>query len=372
MEPKTAGLYIHVPFCKTKCPYCDFYSITDLSLIPSWLDALCKEIDLYQDIFSEFGSLFIGGGTPSLLDGNTLDHLIKTIRAHWSFDSNIESTIELNPDDVTGEKLRLYRTLGINRLSLGIQSFNDSELIFLKRRHTSEGARKALRLIRKAGFKNFSLDLIYGLPGQTEAGWLTTLKYALSYEPTHLSCYQLTVEKNTPFGLLKAEGTLTPLNEKTEEMLFLTTSQFLEAQGFIHYEISNFARSDNYICRHNMKYWRHIPYLGLGPGAHSFSNGQRWWNYRSLEQYCVSFTEGANPVEDLEILTPEQVRLEMIYLGLRTKEGVSLSRVEDTILASTAFADMKKGGLIKVDKGRIVPTRKGFLMADRLPLILSD
>ncbi len=366
----SAGLYIHVPFCKTKCPYCDFYSITDLSLIPQWLGALRKEMAFYQESFSQFDSLFIGGGTPSLLDENTLSTLIALVRACRPLTPDSEITIEANPDDITERKVVFFRSLGINRLSLGVQSFNDEELSFLRRRHTSDGARRALESIR-SGFDNFGIDLIYGLKGQTDKQWLETLEEALSFQPTHLSCYQLTVEPHTPFGLMMAQGDLAPLTEAREERLFLATSRFLEKQGFIHYEVSNFARTEDHFCRHNMKYWNRSPYLGLGPSAHSFTNGRRWWNYGSFHQYCASLTDGARPVEDCETLSPDQVRLENLSLGFRTKWGVDLSELGMDTVNSPTILQLEKKGLIKVRNGRVVPTRKGFLMADRLPLMFS-
>jgi oxygen-independent coproporphyrinogen-3 oxidase len=370
MMNEGAGLYVHVPFCETKCPYCDFYSVTDLSLVSRWLGALQTEMAIYRKNLPGFDSLFIGGGTPSLLDETSLGIMLASIRTHWSLSLNSEITIEANPDDITEGRVAFYRSLGINRLSLGVQSFDEQELSFLRRRHTARGARAALESVR-ASFDNFSIDLIYGLPGQTEKKWLRNLEEALRFQPPHLSCYQLTVESRTPFGRMRERGDLKSLTEAWEERFFLVTSRFLEERGYAHYEISNFAKTEERECRHNLKYWDHTPYLGLGPAAHSFDNGQRWWNYRSIEKYSESLTRGKIPLEGLEALSPEQIRLERLSLGFRTKYGVSVSDLGDNTLASSNLTKLREEGLVRIRDGRVIPTTKGFLVADWLPLLFS-
>ena len=374
MAPETSlpGLYIHIPFCKTKCPYCDFYSITDTGIVDRWLDALEREMSGYKSLHSRFDSIYLGGGTPSILGEAALEQLMEAIRNHWSQDPGEEVTLEANPDDITREKLLHYRSLGINRLSLGIQSFNDSELRFLKRRHTAAGALKAIDLVRSCGFDNFGVDLMYGLKGQTSRSWMGTLARAVDYDPSHLSCYQLTIESRTPFGLLREKGSLRTLKEATERRFFLDTSHFLADHGFIHYEISNFARTEKFISRHNSKYWTHAPYLGLGPGAHSFHGGKRWWNHRSVEGYCGSLEKGIMPVDGYEILTPEQTRLESLYFGFRTTQGITAKDLGPENRISRTLEDLARSRLINVRDGRITPTLEGFLVADRLPLMFSD
>jgi oxygen-independent coproporphyrinogen III oxidase len=371
-EKRLPGLYIHVPFCKTKCPYCDFYSVTDLSCVAGWLDALEKEMDAYRDVFSSFDSLYLGGGTPSLLDAETVGRLMAAVKDRWRLAPDAEITLEMNPDDVTGEKLLALRMLGINRLSLGVQSFEDSELSFLKRRHTSAGAHTALELVRSSEPDNFGIDLMYGLKGQRIDTWLKTLERAVSYGPAHLSCYQLTVEKHTPFGKLREAGTLRPLTERTGRKFFLETSRFLERLGFIHYEISNFARTEGLMSRHNRKYWDHTPYLGLGPAAHSFAGKRRWWNHRSVEEYCACLAGGTKPVQGFETLTPEQERLERLYLGLRTREGFSLSDLGPYGPSSKTLLHLQESHLISIVGERVIPTTEGFLVSDRLPLLLWE
>ena len=365
------GLYIHIPFCKTKCSYCGFYSVTDLSLVPRWIEAIRQETAIYGGIFPAFDSLFLGGGTPSCLEARQLEGLVEGIFGVFPFVDGAEVTCEINPDDVTNETMPLVRSLGVNRLSIGVQSFNDGELTLLKRRHSAFRALRAVEYGRAAGLTNISLDLIYGFPGHNVAAWRQTLETALSLEPTHLSCYQMTFEAGTPLEGLRRDGILKPIDEDEERNLFLFTSRFLEGHRFQHYEVSNFARIKRFRCRHNMKYWNHTPYLGLGPGAHSFLDGRRWWNVRSVERYCSMIEEGRRPVEASEDLTAEQVHLERLFLGLRTKDGVPLDAAPSDPTFLRSLDGLVGQGLVKIRNNAIVPTRKGLLFADRLPLMLS-
>ncbi|OPY71695.1 MAG: Oxygen-independent coproporphyrinogen-III oxidase 1 [Syntrophorhabdus sp. PtaU1.Bin002] len=366
---ETPGLYIHVPFCKTKCPYCDFYSVTDLSIKDAWLHALQIEMDLYRYDFGTFETLYIGGGTPTVLSDDDLGNLFDALHARFTFSADAEITIEANPDDITKDRLIFLRSLGANRLSVGVQSFEEDELRFLKRRHAAAGAERALSLVTEAGFTNFGIDLMYGLPGQTDERWLKTLRKALAFEPTHLSCYELTLEETTVLGKMKMAGQFASLTEEEGQRFFLLTSRFLQEHGFVHYEISNFARGDEYCSRHNRKYWRHAPYLGLGPGAHSFQDGVRWWSYRSVEQYCTALEGDLKPVGESETLSSEQLRLERLFLGLRTREGVTMHDAFGEFSSEPLLSQIKKSGLVTTRDNRIVPTVKGFLVADRLPLM---
>ena len=366
------GLYIHVPFCRTKCPYCDFYSITDETLISAYLAALDLEARLYRDQFPAFDSLYLGGGTPTLLDGAQLGALVDNLRRHFHFAADTEFTIEANPDDLTAEKLRLFKDLGVNRVSLGVQSLNDAELRFLGRRHTARQARRALELAREAGFGNLSVDLIYGLPGQQEETWIRTLEQVLEFSPEHLSCYQLTLAPDTPLGRRAARGELKPLGEEAERAFFLLTARFLADRGFIQYEVSNFAREKRCFCRHNLKYWRHAPYLGLGPGAHSFNGSRRWWNFSSVQQYCSSLDAGKAPVAGAETLTPSQLRLESLYLGFRSLDGVDLDLIRRHPRWQAILAELSRAGLVKVADGRVTATLQGIAVADGLPLRFAE
>jgi len=364
-----AGLYVHVPFCKTKCPYCDFYSVTDLAMMEEWLTALLKEMELYKDTFNTFDTLYVGGGTPTILNDTAMISLLEGIRNRFNFADDTEITIEANPDDITPEKLALLKSLGVNRLSIGVQSFNDEELTLLKRRHSLKGTEDALHWVNEAGFTNVGIDLIYGLPGQTGEGWIATLQKALTFHPTHLSCYQLTFEKTTPFGKMLEKGNLQSCNEEQGRKFFLTTSKFLEENGFVHYEISNFSKGNEFRSRHNCKYWRHFPYLGLGPGAHSFQGGVRWWNCKSVKDYCDKLKKGSRPIVGSEALSAEQLRLEKLFLGLRTCDGVTLDIAFPESPYNELLHNIKKTRLVSVRDNRLIPTKKGFLMADRLPLL---
>lgn len=368
-QDETPGLYVHVPFCKTKCPYCDFYSVTDTTLAESWLCAIREEMSLYRDNFGTFGTLYIGGGTPTVLGYKELKTLLNDLQKHFKFTGDAEITVEANPDDITTRKLNLLKSLGVNRLSIGVQSFDDEELRFLKRRHTAIGVAKAFDLIRSSGFSNVGIDLMYGLPGQTLESWVSTLQKALAFHPTHLSCYQLTIEKTTPFGKMLVDGSLQGCAEEQGRKFFLLTSKFLEKKGFVHYEISNFAQGERYRSRHNCKYWKHVQYLGLGPGAHSFQNGVRWWNFRSIEEYCNNLQKGLRPVGGSETLTSEQMHLEKLFLGFRTRDGVALKDAFPESPPNGILERIIKSRLVSVRGNRLIPTKKGFLMAERLPLL---
>jgi putative oxygen-independent coproporphyrinogen III oxidase len=366
------GLYVHVPFCQSKCPYCDFYSVTSIQLISTYLKALEQEARLYRGQFSAFDTLYLGGGTPSLLTGAQLAGLARRVRRHFSFVAETEFTLEANPDDISREKLRLWRDLGVNRLSLGAQSFNEAELAFLKRRHTVAQTRAALALIRAAGFKNLGLDLIYGLPGQTPDAWLRTLEQALAWAPEHLSCYQLTLAPGTPLSRRAARGRVALPDEEAQRTLFLLTCEFLEERGYLQYEVANFARGEEYRCRHNLKYWRRLPYLGLGPAAHSFQGGRRWWNHRGLAGYAAALAAGRAPRAGREVLTPAQDRLETLYLGFRTREGVGLEVIQAQSGWGRVLSRLEAAGLLRVASGRVAATPRGLVVADRLPLLFVD
>lgn len=364
------GLYIHVPFCRSKCPYCGFYSIASASLIPRWVNALKKEVVYYKDRSERFDSLYLGGGTPTWLDTKTLSDIMGHVLCFFDFMPDSEITIEANPSDLSPEKTRALKDMGFNRISLGVQSFCDRTLSFLGRTHSSREAQEAMKDLKASGFHNISLDLIYGFEGQSLTDWIATLDKAISFGPGHLSCYQLTLEEKTPFFRLKDKGLYQPLDEGVEGSFFLTTSKVLEDNGYRHYEISSFAKDDSFLSRHNFKYWRHVPYLGLGPSAHSFDGSRRWWNVRSVRRYCEAIEGGASPVEGYECLSYEQLAFEKVILGLRTKNGLDEKSISHDHRSLGLISQLRDSGFIVTDNGRIVPTRKGFLMADYLACIL--
>mgnify|MGYP005842909421 FL=1 len=368
------GLYVHVPFCRSKCTYCDFYSITRPAAMAAWLTALAAEIALVQgqDWSQPFDTLYLGGGTPSLLPAEVVSAVFDLLRQSFPLTADAEITLEANPDDVTPAKLHLWQQLGVNRLSLGVQSLDDAELRWLGRRHNAAQARRALELAREAGFVNLSVDLIDALPGQTQAGWLATLEGILAYQPEHLSCYQLTLEKNTPLGKSLARGEFQPASAEDQRAFFLLTSEHLEARGYLHYEVSNFARGEHYVARHNSKYWQHAPYLGLGPAAHSFDGRRRRWNVSSVAACGRLLQEGRAPLAGAEVLNDAQLHLETLALGLRTRQGVALAAFEQSPQAKRLVSEFCAAGLLEVDQEWVRPTPAGLVVADSLAWFLSD
>ena len=372
-DPKPAGLYVHIPFCKTKCPYCDFYSVVDQKQhVKRFARALTKEMSSQPEGFSEFDSLYFGGGTPSFLEDEEFANIFAALRRHFSFLDNTEITVEVNPDDITADKLRNYKDFGVNRVSIGVQSFSEKDLLFLGRRHSAKKSREAISLIREAGFKNFGIDLMNGLPGQTLKRWEVTLKEAVSFAPAHISCYQLTIAERTAFGKMFSSGNLRLPSEKRQRDVFLCTSKLLTENGYVHYEVSNFARGTRYRSRHNMKYWDHTPYLGLGPAAHSFIGNRRWWNSTNLSKYFSAVERKRSTIEGVESLSPEQLNLETLLLGLRTYKGVQLKDIEAIPLDKAQLQKLIRDGKLKMDRGRLIPTIHGYLIADRMPILLTS
>jgi oxygen-independent coproporphyrinogen-3 oxidase len=372
---KLPGLYIHIPFCFSKCDYCDFYSLTSISAVPDFLKALSKEMEMYPNQFSPFDTVYIGGGTPSLLSPQQLENILTSVRENFDLILDTEITVETNPADLDRCLLESMRETGINRINIGVQSFDEKVLSLLGRRHSVKQAISAIEASRKAGFQNIGLDLIYGVPEQDMNSWLDTLKQAVAFSPEHLSCYQLTLGTKTPLGIRCKAGEFCMPGEESQYDFFIKTSEFLEDAGHVHYEVSNFARGTKYVSRHNQKYWDHSPYLGLGPSAHSFRDNQRWWNHRSVDQYITSINAGNLPVEETETLTMEQLRLEALYLGLRTRNGVSLhdfkNRYQYDLLAEKKemLDKLREEGLVSIRDGRLYPTQTGLAVADSLALI---
>jgi oxygen-independent coproporphyrinogen-3 oxidase len=375
MDLKNPGLYIHIPFCLSKCHYCDFYSLTSISAVPDFLDALSKEMEMYRNRFNPFDTVYIGGGTPSLLSTQQLESILISLQKNFDLISSPEISVETNPADLDQSSLDSIREIGINRINIGVQSFNEKILNFLGRRHSLKQAFSAVEASRKAGFHNIGLDLIYGVPAQDIESWLGTLKQAVTFSPEHISCYQLTLESKTPLGIRCQAGEFSLPGEELQYEFFMKTSEFLEDVGYIHYEVSNFARGTEYTSRHNQKYWDHSPYLGLGPSAHSFQSNRRWWNHHSLDRYLAAINAGNLPIEETEILTMEQLRLEALYLGLRTKKGVCLQDLEnryhyDLFTEKKEILDkLREEGFISIQDGYLYPTQTGLAVADSLSLI---
>jgi oxygen-independent coproporphyrinogen III oxidase len=369
------GLYIHVPFCEIKCGYCNFYSVTTLSHIPDYTKALLEELSLSKYNFSYFDTIYIGGGTPSVLSPTAFSEILQQARNTFMIAADAEITVEVNPADARLDFFTSLRQMGVNRLNIGIQSFDASILRFLDRRHTPQQAIQAVETARTAEFDNIGFDFIFGIPGQSASSWKAALTRALSFQPEHLSCYQLSLETGTPLGQRYEDGEFMLPGEDEQVDLFMMTSEILEDAGYLHYEVSNYARGETFRSRHNQKYWRHTPYLGVGPAAHSFSEDRRWWNHRSLKQYLFELGEGRLPVEDSERLTPVQQRLEACFLGLRTKEGIPFQlfaeqRSNHPADKERVLNDLVRAGLIVIEDDYLKPTRRGLAVADRLALML--
>jgi len=370
------GLYLHIPFCSAICPYCDFAVLTGgPERRRKFTDHLLSEISLWSPDRSRFDSIdtiYFGGGTPSALTPDDIARILDAARQNLSIHEDAWVFFEANPEDVTPESVREWRDLGVRFLSLGIQSFDADALKFLGRRHTPEQARRSVEIARAAGFDTISIDLIYGLQNQPFETWRRTLEQAVALQPDHLSCYQLTIHEGTPFGFRLERGEMTELPEEPQGELFLFTHEFLRDHGLPGYEVSNFARSPEHRSRHNRKYWHHVPYLGLGPSAHSFSGSRRWWNERKLGPYEMRIDSGERPIADGEELTRQDLALEALMLGLRTTDGIDLDsfrelygvdlRKRNEPLVERLVGD----GLLKIEGGALRPTLAGLAVADSL------
>jgi len=367
-----SGIYIHIPFCIRKCCYCDFYSITDLSIKKMFIDALLGEMRMTPEYNFQFDTVYIGGGTPSLLDTEDIYRIINSAYQCFNILSDAEITIEVNPGAVKFEQMKDYCAMGINRINIGVQSFQDKYLRFLTRIHSGEAAHQAIQNAQKAGFDNIGTDLIYGIPGQSEKSWLSDLQTALKYNLSHLSCYMLTYESGTPLDNERKNGSIRAMSENSVAHFFEITIEFLEEHGYIQYEISNFARSSLEMSRHNRKYWSFIPYLGLGPSAHSFISPVRYWNYRSVKEYIHTLQDGKLPIEGEEILTREQQIMEAIFLGLRKREGIDLREFHKRFgisfysLFGKITKELEEEGFIKTDQDCCMLSRKGMLFLDSI------
>lgn len=326
------GIYIHIPFCEHKCGYCDFYSVTDQALRRNFITALLSEIGMVSaqlDDAQLFDTIYFGGGTPSLLETGELDLIFNAIHRHFSLADDTEITLEANPNSLSEPMLKSYNSLGINRLSLGVQSFLDRDLHFLCRIHSAQEAKSSIHSIRKAHHGALSIDLIFALPNQTLWDWDFNLLTALSFKPEHISAYNLSLEKGTPFHTRVLNGEMILKTEEDELTFYSTTIDALKAGGYIPYEISNYARSPHYFSRHNYKYWNHTNYLGFGPSAHSFWKRERRANVRSVQKYVSMIRSARLPLDFTEYIDDRTLEFESIFLGLRTYAGLNLQRYEE-------------------------------------------
>lgn len=358
-------LYLHIPFCVRKCIYCDFLSVPyEESLAISYTTALCKELHLKKHLAGTLKTLFIGGGTPSTMPETCFSQIFSCIGEHYALSSAAEITIEVNPGTITKAKVAALLSLGVNRVSLGIQSFQDSELKTLGRIHTADEAVRSAEMVASAGIENFSFDLIYGIPGQSIETWKGSLNRAVSLNPKHISAYELTPEKGTALNTFLESGILNLPGEDLVLDMYDLGIDYLKSAGFAHYEISNYALP-GFHCIHNLNYWNRGEYLAAGAGAHSFLRGFRAMNTADINEYIEKLGSGITPeIESVEISGDEALR-EFIFLGLRKTEGIRLADADKLGLKLAEAADeMAREGMIENDGSLVRLTRKGLPVAN--------
>jgi len=367
-----AGIYIHIPFCRKICGYCDFYRTTNVEMIARYVKALLIETDMRKPYLQgqQVETIYFGGGTPSLIDAATLKSIIAAQRAANQFAPEVEITIELNPDDISAGYMSQLKKAGFNRVSIGVQSWSDKKLKMLNRRHDSEQAMAAVNLAAAAGFTDISIDLIYGLPGLTGEEWEQTLDKTFALPVTHLSAYHLTIEEGTPFGKMKKEGLISETDEEDSGNQLLILMEKAEKKGFIHYEISNFGLP-GYFSKHNTGYWKQMPYLGLGPSAHSFNGDTRQWNISDVAKYCSSLEKNQLLFESEELDNRTKLN-EYILTSLRTMWGIDLLYVEQMFekegydYITNLSGKYINYGLMRREKNSLILTNQGMMISDNI------
>jgi oxygen-independent coproporphyrinogen-3 oxidase len=368
------AIYIHIPFCDHKCIYCDFYSITKTENVNEFIKAIKVEILNSKKYFenSEVSSIFFGGGTPSLLTPKQIDEILTTIITICKISQTAEITLETNPGTVDLEKLKNFKSVGINRLSVGVQSFDDEELRFLTRIHDKKLAITTIENGSKAGFENINLDLIFNLPKQTRAIWNSNLKTAISLPITHISAYSLILERGTILNKMVLDNKISMNEDDYDASLYESTIEFMTQNKFNQYEVSNFCK-DGFECKHNLAYWQHKNYIGLGPSAHSFFNNKRWWNFSGVKQYVKKIEEFGNAIRGEEIVTPNQLQEEFIMLALRSN-GINVSQLKNIhgnewlIQNQSYINELKQNKYLVEDESFIKFTSKGYLLCDEILL----
>lgn len=369
-----AGIYIHIPFCKSRCIYCGFYSTTLLDLRKKYINAVCREMELRKNYIREpFSTIYLGGGTPSLLDEAELTKLFLYINNVYDVDRNAEITMECNPDDITPKFTNMLSHLPINRVSMGAQTFADSRLRLLHRRHNSDEVKHAVKLLREAGIKNISIDLMFGFPDESLSQWKEDISAALALNVEHISAYSLMYEEDTPLWKMLDTGKVKEIDEELSLTMFKELVCQLTDAGYEHYEISNFARP-GYRSRHNSSYWHQVPYIGLGAAAHSFDLNSRQWNVADLKLYIEEINNGIIPMEREE-LDNDTTFNDIITTALRTSDGIDLNALETRLgkryrntLISAACKHLEQG-LLEIRHDRLRLTAEGIFISD---MVMSD
>ena len=357
-----SGIYAHIPFCKSRCIYCGFYSTTLLSLQDEYVDAMLHELDNRRDYIADepVTTIYIGGGTPSMLSEHNLSRLCNSLKK-FAGNSLEEFTVECNPDDVTPELASLLYSLGVNRVSMGAQTFSNERLAFIHRRHKAYQVEEAVNNLRNAGITNISIDLMFGFPDETAENWKCDIEQVLSLGVQHISAYSLMYEEGTPLYKLLENGNIKEISEETSLEMYETLINLLTAAGYEHYEISNFALP-GYRSKHNSSYWKRIPYLGIGAAAHSYNLTSRQWNVSDVKLYIKE----DNIVEDCELLDRTEQFNDIVTTALRTSDGIglgSLSESDREYILKASAKSIEQGNLI-IENNHLHLTRKGLFISD--------
>lgn len=372
--PSSAGLYVHIPFCASRCVYCGFYSTTSLSLRQRYVDALCREMRMLT-FKPKISTIYLGGGTPSQLTHEELNRLFTYIYNVYDVAPDAEVTMECNPDDIHAG---MFNGLPVNRVSMGAQTFSDARLRFLRRRHTAKEVDRAVDTLRHDGIGNISIDLMFGFPDETLDDWKRDVAHAISLLPEHVSAYGLMFEEGTPLYRMLEEGKVKEIDEELSLRMYSELVDTLGAAGYEHYEISNFARFDGervskWRSRHNSSYWHDIPYIGIGAGAHSYYQATRHWNPDNMIMYMDAIEHGRLPYEEEKIDSDTHYD-DIVMTALRTREGICLDRLDSShrafLLANAkAFVD---SGLLALENGHLRLTREGINVSNRIMSDLMD
>lgn len=365
---KPFSLYVHVPYCSKRCGYCDFNTYTPSELdredqIESWLNSAVKEIELARRVLKEeltIDTIFFGGGTPSLLDSNTVDNFIQSVKSNFKLKPGLEITIEANPDSITEEKSQRWLNSGINRVSIGMQSSTKEVLRKLDRTHNPDNVSHSVDILKKSGFDNFSLDLIYGTPGESLIDWENSLKDAIALNPPHISAYSLVIEPGTKMGAQLNRGEISQVNDDEAADKYQLADEMLNKNNYSWYEISNWAKKDKE-CKHNLNYWLGNNWWGIGPGAHSHVNGVRWWNHKLPKVWRELLEKQNSPALAREVLSEDQIKSEQIMLLSRLRTGLGNQELDEN-----RIENLIANQLATLDANKIVLTLKGRLLADEV------
>lgn len=375
---KETAIYIHIPFCDHKCIYCDFYSIISFDNLKPYLISLKKEINFFAEKFSsdrKIISIFFGGGTPSLMDAKYISEIIDEINKSYNVAPEAEVTLEANPGTISLNKLESFLNVGINRISIGIQSFDEGELKFLTRIHDRATAKQTVLDAKRVGFENISIDLIFNLPNQTKEIWQSNLQQAVELPIKHISTYSLIVEPGTILNKMVLDGKVNLQDDDYDAELYESTIEFFNRCGFHQYEVSNFALN-GFECVHNKAYWEYKDYFGFGTSAHSFINGERWWNYSSLKFYNAAINKNGNAIIGNELLTKQQMLNEYIMLALRSK-GLDLLELKNNFGSqwtddnSILLNQLIEQDLLQQKNHFISLTPRGYALCDEILLKLK-